>query len=305
MKNQERNHLIYKHTSPSGKAYIGQTKNYEIRCQHHRTRANKSCPSFYKAITKYGWENFTHEILIDGLTHAEANELESFYIKEHGTLSPNGYNLNTGGDNPVMSDETIEKMRQKQTGRKHPEEIKEKIRNAHIGKKLSKETIEKIKKTKTGVKMPEEFREKMRIAQTGRKLPEEVKEKIRQANKGHNGRVGYKHSEETKAKMSYAAMGRKRSPESIEKTRQGNIGRKQTPEQIEKKRHKMTGRKYSAETKAKMSESRRNLPPEVIKKITEASVSASRGRKHTDENKEKMREGHRRRRELLLDNSDQ
>ncbi len=202
MNDQERKYLIYKHTSPSGKSYIGQTKNYEMRCLNHRARANKSCPSFYNAINKYGWENFTHEILIDGLTHTEANKLEAFYIKEHKTLSPNGYNLNTGGGNPFLSEETKEKMRKNQIGKKMSEDTKEKIRQSKIGKKRPKEVIEKMRKSKTGKKMSDEFREKVRQRMIGFKHTEESKAKISASNKGYNGRIGHKHSEETKKKMS-------------------------------------------------------------------------------------------------------
>ena len=40
---------------------------------------------FRNAINKYGWENFTHEILISELTFEEACELEKYYIKFYGT----------------------------------------------------------------------------------------------------------------------------------------------------------------------------------------------------------------------------
>lgn len=104
------NYLIYKHTSPSGKSYIGQTNNYNKRCNHHRS-VSSNCRVFTNAIKYYGWDNFTHEILHKNLSLEEANELESICILEHNTLSPNGYNLKTGGLNSNHSQETIEKMR--------------------------------------------------------------------------------------------------------------------------------------------------------------------------------------------------
>lgn len=30
-------YLIYKHTSPSGKSYIGLTNNYQRRCREHKS----------------------------------------------------------------------------------------------------------------------------------------------------------------------------------------------------------------------------------------------------------------------------
>lgn len=100
---EKREYLIYCHTSPSGKRYIGQTKNYNKRCLDHKCRKNKGCPAFFNAIQKYGWDSFKHEILKDNLTLHEANILEKYYIKDYNTLAPNGYNLQTGGYNSKPS----------------------------------------------------------------------------------------------------------------------------------------------------------------------------------------------------------
>jgi group I intron endonuclease len=104
------NYLIYKYTSPSGKAYIGQTKDYEKRCKEHKYHASY-CRAFANAIKQYGWDNFEHEILHSNLTIDQANELEAKCILEHNTLSPRGYNLMTGGLNSVPSQETRDKLR--------------------------------------------------------------------------------------------------------------------------------------------------------------------------------------------------
>ena len=55
-------YVVYKHTSPSGKVYIGIT-GQDI---HRRWRNNGEGyrgQLFYNAIKKYGWENISHEIL--------------------------------------------------------------------------------------------------------------------------------------------------------------------------------------------------------------------------------------------------
>lgn len=100
-------YCVYKHTSPSGKSYIGQTNNYERRCYQHQKKV-KNTAIFY-AIKKYGWDNFTHEILKDNLTLEQANYWEEKLIKEHNTLSPNGYNLVEGGINRKHSEELKKK----------------------------------------------------------------------------------------------------------------------------------------------------------------------------------------------------
>jgi len=50
---------------------------------------------FHQAIRKYGIENFNFSVLkeIDTDNWEEVNNLESKYINEYKTISPNGYNL--------------------------------------------------------------------------------------------------------------------------------------------------------------------------------------------------------------------
>lgn len=98
--------IIYKHTSiRSGKAYIGVTKNsMKTRWQKHvRDAINGSALHFHRAISLYGAENWTHEILADKIdTLEEAFALEKYYIKKEGTFE-NGYNLTIGGEgNPGL-----------------------------------------------------------------------------------------------------------------------------------------------------------------------------------------------------------
>ena len=106
---EDKVYCIYMHTSPSGKSYIGQTSNYDARCNNHRS-SKTACRAFANAIAKYGWDSFSHSILIDGLSVEKANRYEEFYIKEYNTIVPNGYNLHSGGRNHTVCKETIDKM---------------------------------------------------------------------------------------------------------------------------------------------------------------------------------------------------
>ena len=93
----KRIYSIYRHIAPNGKSYIGITKqNPERRFQHGY--GYKTQPPFWRAIQKYGWENFKHEILEENLTEKEACEKEAYYIAEvFNSFTPNGYNTREGG----------------------------------------------------------------------------------------------------------------------------------------------------------------------------------------------------------------
>ena len=92
------NYIVYKHTSPSGKVYIG------ITCQHPAKRwrggeGYKRNTLFYRAIKKYGWDSFSHEILFSDLSKDAACSMEIALIKSHDSINPQkGYNTSTGGE---------------------------------------------------------------------------------------------------------------------------------------------------------------------------------------------------------------
>lgn len=79
----------------NGKKYIGITTNFDNRVKQHCNQNTNSL--IHKAIQKYGKENFVFEILQEGLSVEEAEELEIETIKNENTLAPHGYNLAKGG----------------------------------------------------------------------------------------------------------------------------------------------------------------------------------------------------------------
>jgi group I intron endonuclease len=88
--------IIYKLTSPSGKSYIGLTKQtIEKRLWKHKR--SQRCRLLQKAIKKYGFDSFKVEVLDANVPHEKLGDLEKKRIAEHKTLAPNGYNLSTGG----------------------------------------------------------------------------------------------------------------------------------------------------------------------------------------------------------------
>lgn len=132
MENTERKYVVYKHTSPSNKVYIGITRQNPPEKRWKNGNAYKYNKHFTNAIQKHGgWDNFKHEILFRGLTKEEAEqkeiELIAFYKSNQNKF---GYNVANGGNCiGTVSEET-----------------KKKLSIAHTGKKLSPEHIEKIRK---------------------------------------------------------------------------------------------------------------------------------------------------------------
>lgn len=89
---------LYCHTNKlNGKKYIGVTSQ-KLNRRFRDGKGYGNCTHFKRAIDKYGWDSFETEILFEGLTHEEAELLEVKLIDEYCTLSPNGYNLESGGN---------------------------------------------------------------------------------------------------------------------------------------------------------------------------------------------------------------
>lgn len=162
--------VIYKITNlTNGKLYIGQTittieKRFKRHCYKY-SENSKYKTAIHLAIKKYGKENFKIEKIDDASTIDELNEKESFWILKLNTLCPIGYNMNTGGDRYLMSEET-----------------KKKIGRAHLGKKVSEETKRKSSESHKGFKVSDETKLKLSLALKGRKFSVDtvnaIKEKL-------------------------------------------------------------------------------------------------------------------------------
>ena len=94
-------YTIYKHTNLlNGKCYIGQTKQTDLTRRWTGGSGYRECIRFSRAIKKYGWSGFAHEILETGLTKEEADAKEIYYIKKFRSNERGyGYNIREGGHN--------------------------------------------------------------------------------------------------------------------------------------------------------------------------------------------------------------
>lgn len=87
--------IVYEHVSLfNNKRYIGITSQIpEVRWQ--RGSGYRENTIFFRAIKKYGWDNFEHNILYEGLSNREALEIESTLIKKYKSLGVS-YNISDG-----------------------------------------------------------------------------------------------------------------------------------------------------------------------------------------------------------------
>lgn len=94
--------IIYKiQNLIDGKIYIGQTLfTFNTRYSGGNWWKHTSCKHLKRAAEKYGYENFSIEILEKNIASAQIlDDLERFYIKKYNCMEPNGYNINSGGEN--------------------------------------------------------------------------------------------------------------------------------------------------------------------------------------------------------------
>jgi group I intron endonuclease len=114
----------------NGKKYIGWTSDFTQRMYEHRNNAYNPQHQAYnfalsRAIRKYGWHNFSADILQEVELDSEAKLLEIKFIGESNTHSRNGhgYNMTYGGDGTY--------------GLKHTKKQRKANSLRNLGKKLS------------------------------------------------------------------------------------------------------------------------------------------------------------------------
>lgn len=160
------NFIVYEHVNKvNDKRYIGITSQTPSR-RFRKGEGYRYCTLFYRAIQKYGWNNFEHNIIFENLSEYEAKEKEKELIALYRSNIPEyGYNLLSGGQHYFHSSLSNEKNRQ-----------------SHLGKKIiySKETKERVcleRRQRWENKTLEEKNEILRKMQEGRKKHPPVRNK--------------------------------------------------------------------------------------------------------------------------------
>ena len=253
-------YYIYKITNNiNGMLYIGQhcfSSKKDYYFAHGISHTGKIYGGhntyFCRAVIKYGFKNFSKEI-IEYCNKDNINDREIFYIQKYNSNNQDvGYNLTIGGDGLSgykMTDEHKAKIGLANS--MCSEETREKLRVANLGKRHTQETIEKIRLLKTGVICSEETRKKVSESNKGRIVSPETRRKIGDANK--IALTGKKLSDETKFKIGLASTGRLKSNETRLKLSIANTGKTASDDAKFKMSIAKLGKKQSEETKLKRS----------------------------------------------------
>lgn len=107
-------YVVYIHINKTNmKVYVGQTCQLpQRRWRNGKSYLSNQNTHFANAIRKYGFENFEHIILEEGLTKNQADFYEAMYIKEYNSTNRfKGYNQTSGGANGKPTEEARQKMR--------------------------------------------------------------------------------------------------------------------------------------------------------------------------------------------------
>jgi group I intron endonuclease len=169
----------------NNKCYIGKTIHLKRRIYEHFMGHSEGCKLLSRSIKKYGKENFSVEILHEGIIPELLNEFEIQAIRKYNTKAPHGYNLNEGGMGGVNPSE----------------ETRQRMSEAAIAREA--------KKYADGYIVSEETRQKLRKASTGRYYSPETRQLMSEKAKEREAKKraeGYKVSEETLRKKSENAQ---------------------------------------------------------------------------------------------------
>ena len=161
-------YTVYIHINKvNNKRYIGITSQ-TVNNRWKNGYGYKSQKLFFRAIQKYGWDNFDHIIFAENLTKEQADKMEIALIALYKSNDNKyGYNVSDGGEKTTL-------------GIKLSEEARCHMSEAHKGKVQTKETISKRVEQYSGTRhwlygkhWDEKTKAKMRTAKLGKKQTKE------------------------------------------------------------------------------------------------------------------------------------
>ena len=177
-------YVVYCHIAPNRKKYVGITST-NTNQRWRNGRGYEKNYHFSRAIEKYGWESFRHQILLDRRTLYEAKSIVR-RVNADGHLTDRrfGYNLRDGGDGS-FSQESRAKMSASRMGNTNTK-----------GKKLRPETKPKISNSLKNyyVSRPGTFSGRHHSESTKRKLSQRI------VSQEQRAKMSYHHADVTGAR---------------------------------------------------------------------------------------------------------
>lgn len=208
----------------SGKYYLGSCEDFKSRQSGHLCllrKKNHHSNHFQQSWNKYSEANFIW-LKIRDCKKENLKAIEQFYLNIYMPWKDSiGLNINdkSCGGQKIVSEETKEKLRKANLGKKLSEETKNKMSKSKLGRKHSEESKRKMSKIQKkssksrNFTHSEESKDRISKSLTGRKLPN-------RNQKGKNSpNFGKKLSKDAKAKISLANKGRVKTIEEKEKRR--------------------------------------------------------------------------------------
>lgn len=176
--------LIYTATNLiNGKQYVGlTTKTLEQRVRGHMNDVIRHPDiKFYRAISKYGHDNFKFKVIEDDISDlSKLKEREVYWISELDTYY-NGYNSTFGGDDsPMWHDSSCIKISIANKDKIVSATTRQKLREVHIGRKGTPHTEahkKHMSEIMTGRVIGPKCRKNMSRAQMGKRQSKEHVEK--------------------------------------------------------------------------------------------------------------------------------
>lgn len=173
----DRKYVVYQHINLiNNKRYIGITQQ-NIKKRWQNGFGYQTQRLFWRAIQKYGWNNFKHEVLFCNLTQKEAEMFEVELIKYYKSNNKKyGYNIASGGEHGnlgyIHSKEARQKISIANKGHIITDEHRQKLRDNNarywLNKKRPQETINKLKQSHLGHFPSQETKLKMSISRSGK-----------------------------------------------------------------------------------------------------------------------------------------
>jgi group I intron endonuclease len=154
-------HIYAAKCSVNNKIYVGITVDLVRRKKEHKYQADIGKKTlFHSAIRKYGWNEFSWEIIETCPTLELAYERECLWIKRLNSQPPYGYNLTDGGIG-IDGFAEFRTVNNSNQGRALSEEHRNKISEASKGKIMSPEARENMSKSAKSRGISEDTRKKM------------------------------------------------------------------------------------------------------------------------------------------------